>query len=85
MQGDAGAEQEALRLQLQLDTHGSAKLEVNGEEITVTPNMVDIKTESRSGGYMQPAIALLCYHLTMTACDAHALTFLEGCEWCNAS
>ena len=62
MQGDECAEQDALRLKEQLEGSGSAKLEVEGQEVTVTPNMVDIKKESRSGGYAQLATALFCYH-----------------------
>lgn len=59
MQGDECAEQDALRLKEELDGSGSAKLEVDGEEITVMPNMVDIKKESRSGGYVQLSIAVM--------------------------
>lgn len=84
MQGDECAEQDALRLKEQLDGNGSAKLEVEGQEITVMPNMVDIKKESRSGGYMPPALALPYYHLTMTPCDAHVLMFHEVYDRCNA-
>ena len=50
LQGDECAEQDALRLKEQLDSGGSAKVEVEGEEVTITTNMVDIKKESRSGG-----------------------------------
>lgn len=56
MQGDECAEQDALRLKEQLDGNGSAKLEVEGQEITVMPNMVDIKKESRSGGAFTPSV-----------------------------
>ena len=55
MQGDECAEQDALRLKEQLDSSGSAKVDVEGEEVTIMPNMVDVKKESRSGGYVQPA------------------------------
>lgn len=44
------AEQHALRLKEQLESGGSAKVAVEGEEVTIMPNMVDIKKESRSGG-----------------------------------
>ena len=50
VQGDECAEQDALRLKEQLDSSGSAQLEVDGEQVSITPNMVDIKKESRSGG-----------------------------------
>ena len=55
MQGDECAEQDALRLKEQLDSSGSAKVDVEGEEVTIMPNMVDVKRESRGGGYVQPA------------------------------
>lgn len=63
LQGDECAEQDAMRLKEQLDSKGSAKVEVEGEEVTVMPNMVDIKKESRSGGYVQPASAIAMHHL----------------------
>ena len=59
MQGDECAEQDALRLKEQLDSSGSGKVEVEGEEVTVTANMVDIKKESRSGGYALPATCVI--------------------------
>ena len=65
VQGDECAEQDALRLKEQLDSSGSAKVDVEGEEVTIMPNMVDIKKESRSGGYVLPAtltIAITCHH-----------------------
>lgn len=50
MQGDECAEQDALRLKEQLSSSQSAQIEVDGGQVTITPNMVDIKQENKSGG-----------------------------------
>lgn len=50
MQGDECAEQDALSLKQQLDSDKSAKIEVEGEQVTITPNMVEIRQEMKSGG-----------------------------------
>lgn len=50
MQGDECAEQDALRLKTELETNQTAEIEVEGEQVTIKPNMVDIKQESKSGG-----------------------------------
>ena len=50
VQGDECAEQDALSLKQQLDNDKSAKIEVEGEQVTITPNMVEIKQEMKSGG-----------------------------------
>lgn len=62
LQGDECAERDAMELQLQLDNYGSGKVEIEGGDVTVTPNMVDIKKESRSGGYVQPATSAIAMH-----------------------
>ena len=59
LQGDECAEQDAMRLKEQLDSSGSAKVDVDGEEVTIMPNMVDIKKESRTGGYAHCITSLL--------------------------
>ena len=50
LQGDECAEQDALQLKEQLSTGQSAQIQVEGEQVTITPNMVDIKQENKSGG-----------------------------------
>ena len=50
VQGDECAEQDALSLKQQLDSDKSAKIEVEGEQVTITPNMVEIRQEMKSGG-----------------------------------
>lgn len=50
LQGDECAEKDALRLKEQLSTGQSAQIQVEGEQVTITPNMVDIKQENKSGG-----------------------------------
>ena len=50
LQGDECAEQDALRLKEQLSSSQSAQIEVEGEQVTITPSMVDIKQEHKSGG-----------------------------------
>lgn len=62
LQGDECAEQDAMRLKEELDSKGSVKVEVEGEEVTVMPNMVDIKKESRSGGYVRSATSAIVMH-----------------------
>lgn len=49
-QGDDCAEQDALRLKDHLSSQQSAQIEVEGAQVTITPNMVDIKQENKSGG-----------------------------------
>ena len=50
LQGDDCAEQDALQLKEQLSSGQSAQIQVEGEQVTITPNMVDIKQENKSGG-----------------------------------
>ncbi|KAA6420418.1 MAG: glycyl-tRNA synthetase [Trebouxia sp. A1-2] len=56
MQGDECAEQDALRLKQQLDKDQSATVEVDGEQVTIKPNMVEIKQEMKSGGSFTPSV-----------------------------
>jgi hypothetical protein len=49
-QGDECAEQDALRLKEQLDKDQLATVEVDGEQVTIKPNMVEIKQEVKNGG-----------------------------------
>ena len=50
LQGDECAEQDALRLKQELETSKTATIDVEGEQVEIIPNMVEIKQESRSGG-----------------------------------
>lgn len=50
VQGDECSEQDALSLKQQLDNDKSAKIEVDGEQVIITPNMVEIRQEMKSGG-----------------------------------
>lgn len=83
MQGDDCAEQDALRLKEQLDSSGSAKVDVEGEDVIIMPNMVDIKKESRSGGYAQ--LATLAIAITspsyMTAASVLACMLTSCRQW----
>ncbi len=65
MQGDECAEQDALRLKEELETNKSANIEVEGEQVTIEANMVDIKQESKSGGWVTGCCAFP-YFITLT-------------------